>query len=105
MIMLNYKQTIAALIASQLEGLDVTEVLDMLEYPPNPQMGDISMPCFKLSKTLRKAPLAIAEELQRNMPRHEAIERIEATAGYLNIFLQQTAFTRNVLTEVIASQE
>jgi arginyl-tRNA synthetase len=104
-IMVNYKHTIAALIASQLEGLEVTDVLEMLEYPPNPQMGDLSMPCFKLSKTLRKAPIAIAEELQRNMPKHEAIERVEATAGYLNIFLQQTVFTGNVLTEVIAAQE
>jgi arginyl-tRNA synthetase len=80
MILVNYKHTIAALITSQLEDLEVTDVLDMLEYPPNPQMGDLSMPCFKLSKKLRKAPIAIAEELQRKLPEHEAIERVEATA-------------------------
>jgi arginyl-tRNA synthetase len=95
----------AALIASQLEGMEESDVLEMLEYPPNPQMGDLSMPCFKLSKTLRKAPIAIAEELQRNMPKHDAVERVEATAGYLNIFLQQTEFTKTVITEVLSAKE
>ena len=66
----NYKHTVAELIASQLEGMETADVLELLEYPPNPQMGDLSMPCFRLSKTLRKAPLAIAEELQRNIPAH-----------------------------------
>jgi arginyl-tRNA synthetase len=101
----NYKHTIAALIASQLEGMDTADIMELLEYPPNPQMGDLSMPCFKLSKTLRKAPLAIAEELQRRLPLHEAVERVEATAGYLNIFLQQSVFARNVLVEVLSAKD
>lgn len=101
----NYKHTIAALIASQLEGMETADVLEMLEYPPNPDMGDLSMPCFKLSKALRKAPAAIAEAIKQSLPKHEAIERVEATAGYLNIFLQQSAFTRNVLTEVISAKD
>jgi arginyl-tRNA synthetase len=101
----NYKHTVAELIASQLEGMETSDVLEMLEYPPNPDMGDLSMPCFRLSKTLRKSPLAIAEELERNIPQHEAVERIEATAGYLNIFLAQAVFARNVLTEVITTKD
>jgi arginyl-tRNA synthetase len=105
MIMENYKHTIAELIASQLEGMETAEVKEMLEYPPNPQMGDLSMPCFKLSKTMRKAPIAIAEELQRSMPQHDAVERVEATAGYLNIFLRQTAFAKTVLAEIISAKE
>ncbi|MDB5056446.1 MAG: arginyl-tRNA synthetase [Bacilli bacterium] len=101
----NYKAAVAELIASQLEGMEPAEVLELLEYPPNPQMGDLSMPCFKLSKALRKAPQAIAEEIQRKLPLHPAVERVEATAGYVNVFLEQTAFTKNVLTEVITAKE
>jgi arginyl-tRNA synthetase len=101
----NYKHTVAALIASHLEGMETADVLELLEYPPNPQMGDLSMPCFKLSKTLRKAPLVIAEELQRSIPSHNAVERIEATAGYLNIYLQPAVFAKNVLSEVLTAQE
>jgi arginyl-tRNA synthetase len=105
MNMENYKHTIAELIASQLDGMETADVKEMLEYPPNPQMGDLSMPCFKLSKTMRKSPIAIAEELQRNMPVHDAVERVEATAGYLNIFLKQTTFAKTVLAEVISANE
>ena len=36
---------------------------ELLEYPPDKEMGDIALPCFKLSKTLRKAPTVIAQSL------------------------------------------
>jgi arginyl-tRNA synthetase len=103
MKMVNYKDTIAALIASQMEGMEAAEVWELLEYPPNPEMGDLSMPCFKLSKTLRKAPQAIAEEIKRSLPPHPAVVRVEAVAGYLNIFLQPQQFTQTVLSEVISA--
>ena len=61
---------IKALIAEHLcEGirtltedcpLTVAEVAAMLEYPPDPAMGDLALPCFKLSKQLRRSPVQIA---------------------------------------------
>jgi arginyl-tRNA synthetase len=103
--MVNYKETIAALIASQIEGMEAAEVRELLEYPPNPEMGDVSMPCFKLSKALRKAPQAIAEEIKRNLPSHPAVDRVDAIAGYLNIYLQPQQFTKTVLSEVISAKD
>ena len=46
-----------------IDELSEQEIMDMLEVPPNPEMGDYSFPCFKLSKELRKAPNIIAQEL------------------------------------------
>ena len=37
----------AEISASDIEG--------MLEYPPDEKMGDLALPCFKLSKSLRMA--------------------------------------------------
>ncbi len=34
-----------------------------LETPPSPEMGDYAFPCFRLAKTLKKAPPVIAAEL------------------------------------------
>ncbi|MBO7171302.1 MAG: AEC family transporter, partial [Clostridia bacterium] len=43
--------------------LSSSEIFDMLEYPPDKTMGDIALPCFRLSKSLRRAPVMIAAEL------------------------------------------
>ena len=61
--MLKLKNKTAELLAAAVketfgEGLlSADEIFTMLEYPPDKSMGDIALPCFRLSKSLRKAPL------------------------------------------------
>ena len=33
-----------------------SDIVQMLEYPPDRNMGDLALPCFRFSKILRKAP-------------------------------------------------
>ncbi len=56
-----------------------------LERPPQ-GMGDLAVPCFPLSKTLRKAPDAIADDIASAIAPGENIERAEAKGGYVNLF-------------------
>ena len=44
-----------------VEGFDVYA---NLSAPTDSRMGDYCLPCFRLSKTMKKAPQAIAEELK-----------------------------------------
>ena len=63
---MEYKKIIAQRINEKTKlGEDVIEVL--IEIPPKPEMGDFAFPCFQLSKTMRKAPNIIAEELSRKL--------------------------------------
>ena len=54
------KQKAALLVSDAAEKLfapatlSASEVSSMLEYPPDTAMGDLALPCFKLSKTLRR---------------------------------------------------
>ncbi|UUZ93957.1 arginine--tRNA ligase [Paenibacillus sp. P25] len=80
-------------------------IAELIEYPPNPQMGDLSSPCFKLSKRLRKAPQAIAEELKANWQEVPAVQRVEAVSGYFNVYLEPAAFAGDVINEVLAQQD
>jgi arginyl-tRNA synthetase len=32
-------------------NIQASELADMLEYPPDTTMGDLALPCFKLSKS------------------------------------------------------
>ena len=62
---LNIAKTISSAVASSFAGaaLAESEVLDLLEYPTDTSMGDIALPCFKLSKILRRSPIQIAAAL------------------------------------------
>lgn len=60
--MTTLKRSAAALLAP-LTGLTGEEIASRLEYPPDEEMGDLSLPCFPLAKELRRSPAAIAEEL------------------------------------------
>lgn len=89
------------------DTLDAETVADMLEYPPEPEMGDIALPCFKLSKTMRKAPPAIAAALRERLEvtRSEMLERIEVAGGYLNFYLDKGAFAAQTLKTIIGEGE
>lgn len=99
--MLDIKIVVAHMIGDKVDKLSVNQIMEMLEYPPNPDMGDIALPCFKLSKTLRKSPIEIADELSKNLPSSEYIKRVEATSGYLNFFVNRDIFIEKTLKKVL----
>ncbi|WP_284644911.1 arginine--tRNA ligase [Paenibacillus silviterrae] len=102
---MDVKQLLADQLAAQVPSLSVAELADLIEYPPNPQMGDLSLPCFKLSKQLRKSPQVIAEELKSSFQAHPAFGEAQAVAGYFNIFLDRSWFAAEVLKEVLEKRE
>ncbi len=80
--------------------LNAQDVAAMLEYPPDAAMGDLAFPCFRLSKTLRRAPVQIALALSESL-KDESIERVEAVNGYLNITLSNEYLSKTVLSEIL----
>ena len=88
-----------------MADLDTEEIYDMLEVPPNPEMGDLALPCFKLSRIMRKSPVQIAEELAAAIEANEHVERIESVSGYLNFFLNKSKFIKETLTHILEAGE
>ena len=77
------------------------EIFEMLEYPPDKTMGDIALPCFRLSKSLRKAPPMIASALAEQI-KCEEFSEINAMGGYLNFRISPTAFAARVVSDIAA---
>ena len=103
--MINFKQEIAKKI-SEVTKIDTNELESYIEVPPDSKMGDFAFPCFKLARTLKKAPPAIAEELKNEITIDESnIAKIEVVGGYLNIFIKKDAITETVLKEISEKQE
>ena len=68
-------------------------------------MGDYAFPCFKLAKTLKKAPPMIAEELKNKIEIDKNIEKIEIAGGYLNFYINKLKLSEETLKEFELKQE
>ncbi len=84
--------------------LNAQDVAGMLEYPPDANMGDLAFPCFKLSKALRRAPVQIASALCESIS-DEAVSKVEAVNGYLNISLSNEFLSENVVKEILEKKD
>ena len=108
-------QTIKKLIADKLvEGIcalgapqapEASELVGMLEYPPDDTMGDLALPCFKLSRTLRRAPVQIAAALAECLSDIPCVEKAEAVNGYLNITVSKEYLVSTVLSGILSAGE
>ena len=108
--MLVLKKKIAALLADAVskrfgEGiLSADDINAMLEYPPDKSMGDIALPCFRLSKSLRRSPIQIAEALADGLSDPEFLS-VSVAGGYLNIKIEPQAFAKRVVNDVFTLGE
>ena len=107
MSILDYKSAIADILARTAEKefsectLSGDDILNMFEYPPDKQMGDLALPCFKMSRTLRCAPPVIAEKLAGGLCDCNLIKGFNATGGYLNIYMKPEYLTDTLLHEIL----
>ncbi len=103
--MLVLKKKTAELLALAVEKkfgenlLSSEQIYSMLEYPPDRTMGDLALPCFRLSKTLRRSPVQIAEILAGE-EYCEELSEVSAINGYLNFKINNTAFMKRVVGEI-----
>mgnify|MGYP002439965719 FL=1 len=85
-------------------ALTETDILNLLEYPPDPAMGDIALPCFKLSRILRRSPAQIANALAPCIG-GDCVERAEAVNGYLNIYLSGAYLLSRLVPRILEEKE
>lgn len=104
--MLTFKKHISEIlehtIADQFGAgtLTAQDICAMLEYPPDTTMGDLALPCFKLSKILKMAPPKIAASLADAFAEHEALCSATVQGGYLNIRIAPQYLLQSVLAKV-----
>ena len=85
-------------------ALTADEIAGMLEYPPDPAMGDLAFPCFRLSRELRRSPIQIATALKEDLA-DETIGSVEVAGGYLNIRIANAYLGGTVVPEILEKGE
>ena len=93
-----FKQKIITLLSKETR-LKPEELENLLEVPPNPDLGDYAFPCFILSKKEKKSPNEIAEKLVKNLSVKlpKEIEKLEIKGAYLNIFINKTQLAKKII--------
>jgi arginyl-tRNA synthetase len=99
--MVNYKEEIAKVLASQVPDMDAAELQELVEVPQDTSMGDYAFPCFKLAKVLRKAPPLIAKGIAEGISGDPLFEKVEQVNAYVNMFLSKEEYSRGVLAEAV----
>jgi arginyl-tRNA synthetase len=96
-----FKRQIIQSIAQAL-GTPPDELEGEVSYPPKPEMGDLSFPCFQLAKILKTPPAAIAKDLAGKMQAPGFVENMTAAGPYLNFRVSPGAAAQAVLGEIEA---
>ena len=82
-------------------GYEVKQEDIKLEFPPNPQLGDLaSTITFPLAKQLKQSPNIIAQDLVKDIEYSEIFEKVEAKGPYINFFVNYDIFGKNLLDNI-----
>ena len=106
---MDYKKYIAEKLS--IEGISQDELYEMIALPPNLEMGDYALPCFKLAKLMRKSPVMIAETLRDTLMADESVinekvlKEVSAVNGYLNFKINKTDFVKATLEKILSEKD
>ncbi|MFM1538359.1 arginine--tRNA ligase [Helcococcus bovis] len=101
---MDYKKEISEILNSLELCVSLDDIYLSIETPPNKEMGDFAFPCFRLAKTLRKAPTQISVELAEKIS-SELFSEVRPVGPYINFFVNQSKFNETVLKEVFDKKE
>ncbi len=79
-----------------LKKIGVENESILLDHPSDSQFGDLTTNiAFKLSKQLKKNPYQIAQDIVKNLPKNDAVEKVEVVKpGFINFWIRDSQFIK-----------
>lgn len=96
------KNKIISLIEKNIEGLSYEDISALIEIPPKPELGDFAFPCFRLAKTMHKAPQLIAADIKNAIGEVDFLDDIQVQGAYLNFFVNKEQFVKSMVDTAIS---
>lgn len=98
---MDYRALTVSYLAEALD-LDRAELDSYIEVPPQEDMGDYAVPCFRYAKTMRMAPQKIAESFSEKLSDlPDFISEVRNSGGYLNLFLERETYCSDMIREAL----
>lgn len=98
------KKKISKCVAGIIGDFSREQICDMIETPPDEDMGDVAIPCFLFAKSLHKSPAIIAEDLKNELEKDKdclGIDRVESMNGYCNIYFDRKKYVQQCLEKAL----
>ena len=84
--------------------LTPTAIGHLLEQPPERELGDYALPCFRFAKDTKRKPQEIAATIATMLPPGGWLARTVAVGAFLNIFIDHQTLAAKVLPEVASGE-
>lgn len=86
----------------QFQQIDPRLFYQMLERPPEAQLGDYAFPCFRFAKSLQKKPPEIAQDLAKLLTEKGSdwLEKISTAGAFLNLVVNPGKLAAYLLPEI-----
>ena len=102
-VMESFEEEVRAAVSAALADMGFPDAEFRTEVPPG-ESADLAVPCFQMSKAMRKAPAQIAEELASRVPASGHISAVSALNGYLNFTMDGDALVRGTMEDILSSE-
>ena len=99
-----FLEAIRAAVAQALAQANLAAPFE-LAPTPNPEMGDLGLPCFPFAKAARKAPQQIAKDLADGLRGHPLLAKVDVDGAYVNLTFNTAALAAAVLGNVLRDQD
>jgi len=99
--MKDFRHDIAKLLTPILQ-IPRKQATELLEIPPNPELGDYSFPCFKLASEWGKKPNEVAQEIvkQIKISRSDLVKEVKHFGPYVNFYLDDSRISKQILSQI-----
>ncbi|MBR7123985.1 MAG: arginine--tRNA ligase [Candidatus Methanomethylophilaceae archaeon] len=85
-----------------LNEMGASDIAFQTEVPPT-DAADLAVPCFQMSKALRKAPAMIAEEIASRIQVGGTIVSVTPVNGYLNFKMDDSMLVEGTVRDILNS--
>ncbi len=101
------KTELSQRVAARIQAVFDVEHDPIVEVPPRRELGDLAFPAaLHLARELRRSPRDIANELAAGLELPPSVRRVTVEgAGYLNFFLDRSAFAAQLMASPLQSGE
>lgn len=99
-----YKSHFAQLLSSHI-SIDEKIISDLIEFPPSNIKWDLAFPCFELSKTLKKSPLQISQEITWMLSEDSFFSKFIAVGPYINAIISKPEFNENIIKQILSESK
>jgi arginyl-tRNA synthetase len=91
---------------ADLGELSVVDFFKALEQPPEKNLGDYALPCFRFAKAIKQNPNQVAVDLKAHLEasKNPWIDRVDLKGAFLNIFTNQKQVAKTLIPSLVSGE-